>query len=186
MITHAHSSRLNRAGLAVAIIVSALATATAARAQTTVVVAENSAANGGAISTFTLGGPSTPIRRITGPLTGLSSPEQIAAERNGNLYVANSSGSITVYAPTASGNVAPLRTITGPATGLGGGVVGIAVDAAGHVFASNHYRNSPPPLRATWRHSPRSGQRASASTRPPEWRSHPTAGSTSPTAATTR
>jgi sugar lactone lactonase YvrE len=105
------------------------------------VVAENGAGSG-AISTFTLGGGSTPIRRITGSLTGLAGPEQIAADRSGNLYVANSSGSITVYAPTATGNVAPLRTIAGTATGLGGGVFGIAVDAAGDVYASNHYRNS--------------------------------------------
>ena len=47
-----------------------------------------------------------------------------------------------MYAPTATGNVAPLRTIAGAATGLGGGVFGIAVDAAGDVYASNHYRNS--------------------------------------------
>lgn len=115
--------------------------AAAAHAQTSIVVAENTAGNG-AVSTFTVGGGAAPVRRITGSLTGLSSPEQIAADRSDNLYVANSSGSITVYAPTATGNVAPLRKIAGSATGLGGGVCGIAVDAAGDVYASNHYLNS--------------------------------------------
>ena len=47
-----------------------------------------------------------------------------------------------MYAPTATGNVAPVRKIAGAATGLGGGVFGIAVDAAGDVYASNHYLNS--------------------------------------------
>jgi 6-phosphogluconolactonase (cycloisomerase 2 family) len=115
--------------------------AAGARAQTSIVVAENGPGSG-AISTFALGGASTPLRRITGSLTGLASPEQIATDRSGNLYVANSSGSITVYPQTATGNVAPLRTIAGAATGLGGGVFGVAVDAAGDVYASNHYRNS--------------------------------------------
>lgn len=143
MVTHSHPSHRTLRALA-AVVASTLAAgagAAVARAQTSVVVAENSA-GAGAISTFTLGSASTPARRISGSLTGLASPEQIAADRSGNLYVANSSGSITVYPPTATGNVAPLRKIAGTATGLGGGVFGIAVDAAGHVYASNHYRNS--------------------------------------------
>ncbi|HEY1712409.1 MAG TPA: beta-propeller fold lactonase family protein [Solirubrobacteraceae bacterium] len=143
MFTHSHPSPRTLRALAatVASTVAAGAGAVAAHAQTSIVVAENGAGNG-AISTFTLGSPSTPIRRITGSLTGLASPEQIAADRSGNLYVANSAGSITVYAPAATGNAAPLRKIAGAATGLGGGVFGIAVDAAGHVYVSNHYRNS--------------------------------------------
>jgi 6-phosphogluconolactonase (cycloisomerase 2 family) len=143
MFTHPHPSRRTLRALAaiLASTVTAGTGAAAAHAQTSIVVAENGAGNG-AISTFTLGGASTPVRRITGSLTGLASPEQIATDRSGNLYVANSSGSITVYPPTATGNVAPLRQIAGTATGLGGGVFGIAVDAAGHVYASNHYRNS--------------------------------------------
>jgi sugar lactone lactonase YvrE len=142
MLSHSHPSRRTLRALT-AVVASTLAAgagAAAAHAQTSVVVAENGAGSG-AITTFTLGA-STPVRRITGSLTGLASPEQIAADRSGNLYVANSSGSITVYPPTATGNVAPLRKIAGAATGLGGGVFGIAVDAAGHVYASNHYRNS--------------------------------------------
>ena len=143
MFTHSHPSRRRLRAIAavVASTLTAGAGAAAAHAQTSIVVSENGAGSG-AISTFNLGGGSTPVRRITGSLTGLASPEQIAADRSGNLYVANSSGSITVYPPTATGNVAPLRTIAGAATGLGGGVFGIAVDAAGHVYASNHYRNS--------------------------------------------
>jgi 6-phosphogluconolactonase (cycloisomerase 2 family) len=144
MIKHAHTSRRTAVAVAAALAVSAIGGlgATAANAQTSIVVAENGGGANGAVSTFALGGGSAPLRRITGPLTGLTSPEQIASDRSGNLYVANSSGSITVFPPTATGNVAPLRTIAGSATGLGGGVYGIAVDAAGHVYASNHYRNS--------------------------------------------
>jgi 6-phosphogluconolactonase (cycloisomerase 2 family) len=143
MFNHPHTSRRTLRGLAVMVATAAASggAAAAAHAQTSIVVAENSAGNG-AISTFVVGGGSTPVRRITGSLTALASPEQIATDRSGNLYVANSAGSITVYPPTATGNVAPLRTIAGTATGLGGGVFGIAVDAAGHVYASNHYRNS--------------------------------------------
>ncbi len=144
MFSHPHPSRRTLQSLAVvASTLAAGAGAAAAHAQTSIVVAENEAGNGaGAISTFNLGSTSTPVRRITGSLTGLASPEQIATDRSGNLYVANSAGTITVYAPTATGDVAPLRKIAGAATGLGGGVFGIAVDAAGHVYASNHYRNS--------------------------------------------
>jgi sugar lactone lactonase YvrE len=111
--------------------------AAAAHAQTSIVVAESGAGNG-AISTLNVGGGSTPLRRITGPATGLSSPTHVAADRAGNLYVANNGNStITEYGPTATGNVAPLRTITGPATGLHD-VFGIAVDASGRIYVSNH------------------------------------------------
>ncbi len=143
MITHSHTPRRTLTALLATLAASAVAGlgAAAAHAQTSIVVAENGAGSG-AVSTFALGGAAAPIRRITGSLTGLAGPEQIAADRSGNLYVANSSGSITEYAQTATGNVAPLRKIAGAATGLGGGVYGIAVDAAGDVYASNHYRNS--------------------------------------------
>jgi 6-phosphogluconolactonase (cycloisomerase 2 family) len=140
MNTHLHPSRRTLVAVIVVLAISAMGglSATLAHAQTSVVVAENGAGNG-AISTFTLGGGSTPTRRITGPLTGLASPAQIAVDRSGNYYVANTgSSSITVYGPTATGNVAPLRTIAGPATGLNG-VFGVAVDATGRVYASNHY-----------------------------------------------
>jgi hypothetical protein len=36
----------------------------------------------------------------------------------GNIYVANSGGNITVYAPGASGNATPTATIAGSNTGL--------------------------------------------------------------------
>jgi sugar lactone lactonase YvrE len=139
MFTHPHPSRRTLRSLA-AVGASTLAAgvgAAAAHAQTSIVVAENGAGSG-AVSTFVVGGGSTPVRRITGPATGLSSPTHIAADRAGNLYVANNGNStITVYAPTATGNVAPLRTIGGPATGLHD-VFGIAVDASGRIYASNH------------------------------------------------
>src|SRR5439155_1414007 len=68
----------------------------------------------------------------------------IARDAAGNLYVANpplnpvGGGSITVYAPEASGNAAPVRTLTGDSTGLynPGGIV---LDRAGNVYVTNTY-----------------------------------------------
>jgi hypothetical protein len=60
-------------------------------------------------------GNTAPLRTITGSLTGLNVPIGLAQDSQGNLYVANRSGStVTVYAPLATGNVAPLRTLTAP------------------------------------------------------------------------
>lgn len=85
-----------------------------------------------------------PIRTITGHNTALENAAGIARDAAGTLYVANPphnppyGGSITVYAPEASQNAVPIRTITGGGTGLYN-PRGIAVDRAGHVYASNTY-----------------------------------------------
>jgi hypothetical protein len=50
------------------------------------------------------------LRTISGALTGISHPYQLATDPAGNLYVANSSN-ILVFSPGANGNVAPVRTI---------------------------------------------------------------------------
>src|SRR2546427_8678105 len=52
------------------------------------------------------------------------------------LYVANQSGSITVYAAGASGNATPTATIAGDNTGLFG-PVGIALDGAGNIYVTS-------------------------------------------------
>jgi sugar lactone lactonase YvrE len=49
-----------------------------------------------------------PSHTIIGPSTGLSGPDGVAVDAVGNLFVVNFRGnSVTVYAPTATGNVAP-------------------------------------------------------------------------------
>jgi DNA-binding beta-propeller fold protein YncE len=74
------------------------------------------------------------IRRIAGNATGLDTPEGIALDAAGNLYVANmGSNAITVYAPDATGNAAPIRTIGGPDTGLDL-PTGLAIDGEGYLY----------------------------------------------------
>lgn len=52
------------------------------------------------------------------------------------IYVTNSSGTITVYAPDASGDAAPIRTIAGASTGLSL-PIGIAVDHLDNLYVAN-------------------------------------------------
>ena len=79
-----------------------------------------------------------PVRSIGGALTTMAvgSPQAIATDTAGNLYVANvvdGVSSILVFEPTATGNTPPLRNITGSNTLLGC-VGGIAVDNAGYLY----------------------------------------------------
>ena len=89
-------------------------------------------------------GDVVPIRTIAGTNTALRNAAGIARDAAGNLYVTNpppdprAGGSVTVYAPEASGNAAPIRTIVGEGTGLDH-PVGIALDAASNVYVSNTY-----------------------------------------------
>ncbi|MDQ2680505.1 MAG: hypothetical protein M3Y21_05715, partial [Candidatus Eremiobacteraeota bacterium] len=60
----------------------------------------------------------TPTYDLGGPSTQLSEPHQVAFDKAGNMYIANygsgtGQGSMTVYAPNATGDTAPLRTIGG-------------------------------------------------------------------------
>jgi hypothetical protein len=76
-----------------------------------------------------------PVRSIGGALTTMTadSPQAIATDSAGNLYVANvvaGVSSILVFDATATGNAPPLRTITGSSTMLGC-VGGLAVDTEG-------------------------------------------------------
>jgi hypothetical protein len=79
-----------------------------------------------------------PVRSIGGALTTMAvgSPQAIATDTAGNLYVANvvsGVSSILVFEPTATGNTPPLRDITGSNTLLGC-VGGIALDNAGYLY----------------------------------------------------
>ena len=118
--------------LAAGALVAAAAVAAAA-AQPTVVVADGT---GNQITSYALGS-GTPIRQIAGTATGLSDATEVAADRSGNLYVANATGvRVTVYAANATGNVTPIRTISGSSTGLRS-PFGVAVDGTGRLYVSN-------------------------------------------------
>jgi hypothetical protein len=84
------------------------------------------------------------IRTIAGSNTGLLFPFGMTVDVSGKVYVANLAGevngcavtgSVTVYAAGANGNVTPIQTITGPDAILH--PIAVAVDAAGNIFASN-------------------------------------------------
>ena len=88
-----------------------------------------------------------PIRTITGAATDLSQPAGLAIDSSGYMYVPNTNGgpvapggSITIYAPNASGNAAPVKTISGTAssdlTGLDS-PSGLALDSANNIYVTN-------------------------------------------------
>ncbi|HET7845643.1 MAG TPA: hypothetical protein VFL14_15920 [Xanthomonadales bacterium] len=105
-----------------------LATALPCAAQDELFVSNS---NGNAITVYvrTADGNTPPIRVLTGPATGLSSPSGIAVDLvNDELYVVNlTAQSVTVYPRTATGNTPPLRTVSGNLTTLDG-PRGISVD----------------------------------------------------------
>jgi sugar lactone lactonase YvrE len=89
-----------------------------------------------------------PIAVIAGPKTLLKSPNGIALDAKGNLYVANALGGpvvrhepadrgrITVYAAGSNGNVAPIAIISGEATGLAFPSA-ITLDPNGDIYVAN-------------------------------------------------
>jgi len=87
---------------------------------------------GVAVFSGTANGSVAPTRFISGGLTTLVDPFQLAVDGSGNLYVMNfiAAGNvdIVVFAPTANGNVAPIRT-------LNVGVLGFTVNSAGNIYA---------------------------------------------------
>ena len=75
-----------------------------------------------------------PTATIVGGNTDLASPEGIAVDAAGNIYVANYEGNtITVFAAGANGNVAPTATIAGLIS-----PTGVAVDGAGNLYVVNY------------------------------------------------
>ncbi|MGH7223015.1 MAG: VWA domain-containing protein, partial [Gemmataceae bacterium] len=88
-------------------------------------------------------GNEPPAQTIAGASTGLAYPSGVALDSSGNIYVANyeggteGTGSVTVYANSANGNVAPIATIVGPNTRLGQ-PAGIAIDSAGQIYVVNN------------------------------------------------
>jgi hypothetical protein len=87
-------------------------------------------------------GDVAPIARIAGTKTGLISPDGVAVDSDGYIYVSNDSNeakvpdSITVYSSGSTGNSIPVRVISGPATKLAS-PGGIAVDSSGNIFVTS-------------------------------------------------
>lgn len=88
---------------------------------------------GVAVFSGSANGSVAPARFISGALTTLVDPFQLAVDGAGNLYVMNfiATGQvdILVFAPTANGNVAPIRT-------LNVNELGFTVNSAGSVYAA--------------------------------------------------
>jgi hypothetical protein len=72
---------------------------------------------------------------IAGPNPAFKSPQCVAVDGSGELYVSDETPSITRFAPGASGNAMPEGRIQGPLTFLPGIVYALAVDAAGTIYA---------------------------------------------------
>jgi hypothetical protein len=97
-----------------------------------------------AIFSANASGAATPNRYLSGSLTQLTSPgglDGLAVDGSGYLYVSvysSTTGSILVFAPGATGNVAPVRTITAAGAVPLGSPRGLALDAAGDLYAINY------------------------------------------------
>jgi sugar lactone lactonase YvrE len=77
-------------------------------------------------------GATTPTHSISGGSTGLSSPSGIAVDSTGNVYEADGSGFVNVYAP--GNQTAPQQTLSDPQLATPNG---IAIDNAGALYVSD-------------------------------------------------
>jgi hypothetical protein len=119
---------------------STLVNATAAAVDTSgnLYIADSGTGVTNPIVVFSAASTGAPTRSIGGALTTLTvgSPQGLATDSAGNLYVANvvsGVSSILVFEPTANGNTPPLRNITGSNTLLGC-AGGIALDNEGYLY----------------------------------------------------
>ncbi len=80
-------------------------------------------------------GDSAPLRRIAGPRSAVQTPQALAVDARGTLYVADygDESRVLVFASGARGNVRPLRVITGDRTGLNN-PSGLAIDTGGYLY----------------------------------------------------
>lgn len=78
----------------------------------------------------------SPLRTVSGNLTGFNGVFALATDNAGNLFVASALSTVGVYAARANGNVAPIRTITGSNT-LIGGPASLALDTQGDLYVAN-------------------------------------------------
>jgi len=92
----------------------------------------------GSITVYAPGarGGVAPLRRIAGPHSLVQTPQALAFDARGNLYVADygDESRVLVFAPGAHGDVRPIRVIRGDRTGLNN-PSGLAIDAGGYLYA---------------------------------------------------
>jgi hypothetical protein len=102
----------------------------------------NSEGNSVTVFSGSANGNVAPLRIITGNNTELTDPAGIAVVPSlGKIYVTSGMrepkrAAILIFPIGANGNVKPMARIEGPKTGLDT-VLGVAVDAAGFIYASN-------------------------------------------------
>ena len=108
----------------------------------------------GSVTVFAAGsnGNVAPIRTITGSNTGMNgplTPEGLALDTGGNVYVLSDAccfgdpaPTVTTYAAGSNGNVAPIATLTGVYTKMQT-VTSVALDAAANIYVANQNLNDP-------------------------------------------
>jgi 6-phosphogluconolactonase (cycloisomerase 2 family) len=75
----------------------------------------------------TASGSASPIRKLSGPASGVSNPTAAVVDLVNDELLVLSLGKIQAYPRTAVGNMPPLRTLTGPAVTFGS-ALGFALD----------------------------------------------------------
>lgn len=96
-------------------------------------------------------GDTAPIKTLIGASTGLSSPNEVALDDNGLMYVPNAfNNTVTVYtANWSDGDTAPIKTLSGASTGLNG-PQGVAFDSSGRMYIANAANDSVTVYVANW------------------------------------
>lgn len=88
-----------------------------------------------------------PMQVISGANTLITSPQGIAFDSHGRLWVVINTGignsdAVLLFQGTLNGNIAPANAICGPATGVNN-PTGVAVNSQGTVFVTNSFFGSP-------------------------------------------